>query len=521
MKIRSVLVMFVVALVTTGWAAAVLAAEGDAAPAPELAPPTAEPDVVLPPAPPNPPATPTQPPAATEPPAPTPPPCPPCPPAPKPAPNPYKGVFYDNDFTYLEGSDGCPEYLSDVLKRRSVGNCLTVDAGGEYRLRHENQHILSRTNDVLLHRTRLYTNLEYGSWFRAYAEGIDATTDLDDVAPRAIDVNRFDALNLFGEAKLFDRGGGDVYFRAGRQELLYGAQRFVSPLDWSNTRRTFDGFKAFWKGTDWDVDVWWTRPVPFGQHTAGGWDDHNFDHPDQSQEFIGFWATHKACQNRKLDFYFLRLEENDPGVTLFEYNTLGARCEGSADVWLWEIEAAYQYGDHGVGSHSAGAYTAGLGRKLGGLPMDPVLWFYYDWASGDRDPTDSKHSTFNQLFPLGHKYFGFMDVVGRQNIEDFNIRLTATPHKKVKLLVWWHMFHLQQARDSLYSAGGGIVRTDAGGTAGTDVGQELDVVLTFLLCPRSNIAIGYSHLYSGDFIRDTPGGISGEDFYYGQYTVRF
>jgi hypothetical protein len=40
----------------------------------------------------------------------------------------------------------------------------------------------------------------------------------------------------------------------GRQELLYGAQRLISPLDWANTRRTFEGGKLIWQGER--VEVW-------------------------------------------------------------------------------------------------------------------------------------------------------------------------------------------------------------------------------------------------------------------------
>ncbi len=439
---------------------------------------------------------------------------------PKPAAKPYKGVFYDNDFSYLDAGNR-RRYLSDSAKRRWFGPCIVLDAGGEYRIRHENQHILARTNDVLLHRTRLYADLHVGGWLRAYAEGIDAVSDFDDVPPRPIDENRFDALNLFADVKIVEGQRGSIWFRGGRQELLYGVERLVSPLDWSNTRRTFDGLKLFWEGTEWDVDAWWTRPVPFGQHVAGGQTDHSFDHPDQSQEFAGVWGTWKRLKNHKFDFYYLRLNEYDRTLNTFEYNTFGARWEGAMEAWLWELEGGYQFGEFNALTHSAGFYTCGFGRKFADLPLKPVVWVYYDWASGDRDPTDGRNGTFNQLFPLGHKYFGFMDVVARQNIEDWNFRLTATPHAKVRLLLWWHIFKLQQSRDALYNAAGVAVRRDATGAAGSDVGQEFDLTVKFLLTPRLDVLLGYSHLFSGDFIGNTPGGVAGEDFYYGQCQLRF
>ena len=440
---------------------------------------------------------------------------------PKPEPKPYKGVFYDNDFSYLDGPSPGPWRLGNNLKQRRLGPSVTLDVGGEYRIRHENAHILSRNNDFLLHRTRIYANAKVDGWFRAYVEGIDAATEFDDVSPRAVDENRFDALNLFGDLKLLDGGRGDLWFRGGRQELLYGAQRLVSPLDWSNTRRTFDGLKTFWRGTDWDIDAWWTRPVPFGQHIANDQTDHNFDHPDQSREFSGVWLTRKNFKNQKIDLFYLRYNEYDPAVPTFDYNTFGLRWEGSHGSWLWEIESCYQFGRVAGLPQSAGCYTFGLGYELSSLPMKPVVWAYYDWASGTKDPSGGTNQTFNQLFPLGHKYFGFMDIVGRQNIEDWNFRVVAKPHEKVKLLLWWHIFHLQQPRDSLYNAGGVPILTDPTGAAGRDVGQELDFDVVFLLTPRCDLLFGYSHLFPGTFIRDTLAGPIGTDFYYGQCRLRF
>lgn len=442
-----------------------------------------------------------------------------------PVPSPHKTLYYDNDFNYL--LDPCNRhcYLGDSLKRREVG-CMILDVGGEYRLRHHNEHILARHSDFLLQRTRLYANLEVRPWLRFYGEAIDATSAWEDVGypPSPIEENRFDALNLFGDVRIFDSCRRDIWLRGGRQELLYGSQRLVSPLDWSNTRRTFDGFKLFHQGPKWNIDAFWTRPVGLGQHVPN---DHNFDNPDVSQDFIGVWFTRKGMKNHKLDFYYLRLAEWDAPaaapVDTFNFDTFGARWEGKHGNWLWEVEGGYQAGTFGPERHSAGFYTLGGGRKFPCLPWSPALWVYYDWASGDRDPADGVDNTFRQLFPLGHKYLGFMDFVGRQNIEDWNARLTVSPHKKVDLVFWYHVFNLQQPTDALYNAGGIPIRHDPTGAAGRDVGQELDFLVKFKLRPRSDLICGYSHLWAGDFLRaTTPAGTRlGEDFYYTQFTVRF
>ncbi len=320
--------------------------------------------------------------------------------------------------------------------------------------------------------------------------------------------------------------------------MLYGVERYVSPLDWSNTRRTFDGFKGFYSGKTWDVDAWWTQPVPFGQHIAGGLQDHNFDYSNDDQEFAGLYASYKAEGQRKADFYYLRLADysganrsfdstiNNGPTGDFDFNLLATRLAGGQGRWLWEFEGGYQFGQYGADDIRAGAFTVGLGRKFPTVLWQPTLWAYYDWASGDNNPNDGRHGTFNQYFPLGHKYLGWMDIIGRQNIEDANLLLVSQPREKIKFLVWYHVFFLQTARDGLYNAGGNQIYIDPTGNAGEDVGQELDLIVKWTWTPRTDIWFGYSHFFTGDYF-DSPviqaQGATGRDadFFYTQFTVNF
>lgn len=445
-------------------------------------------------------------------------------PAKNPAASAYKGVFYDNDFSYLDNPDNTQFYLGDAFKQMTPCDCWVVDVGGEYRLRGQNENNLRGSNfsdqddDFLLQRTRVFANARYSDWFRFYGEAIDATSGGENLPPRTIEENRFDALNLFVDGLLFDDGEGKLWGRVGRQELLYGDQRLVSPLDWANTRRTFDGAKIFYRGKDWDVDGFWTRPVPFGQHVDN---DHNFDHPNLDQEFLGLYSSYKGRKNHVYDFYYLRLA--DYGVADLDANTFGARWKGKHDCWLFDAEGGYQFGEFGAERQSAGFATAGLGREWLQSSGKPMLWVYYDWASGDADPGDGVHGTFNQLFPLGHKYFGFCDLVARQNIHDLNAQLTSRPTDKLSLLLWWHLFYLAQARDALYNANGTPIRIDPTGASGTYVGQEIDFTAQYNFNPRMDLLVGYSHFFAGTFVKNTnPPGVSGDvDFVYTQFSFRF
>jgi hypothetical protein len=208
-----------------------------------------------------------------------------------------------------------------------------------------------------------------------------------DSAPLPIDINHGDLLNAFGEMRLFARDGRTLSARYGRQELLFGNQRLVSPLDWANTRRTFDDVaRVLYRSKSWDIDGFWGRPFLA--------DPRRFDHGDQSRQFFGAYGVYKGIANQVVDLYYLGLVETDPvaagsaGVLGdSDVHTLGMRWQGSRNDWLWETEAAYQFGRQADLNRNAGMATGGIGRRLSKRFGKPELWFYYDWASGDRNRT--------------------------------------------------------------------------------------------------------------------------------------
>lgn len=427
----------------------------------------------------------------------------------------YAPMFYDNNFEYL--CDPCYNgwHLGEDFKRMPLGDCWAVDIGGQYRFRYHNEHnhrglgLTGRDDEFLLHRTRLYANAEYGNFFRAYVEGIDAESNYEDFTPRPIEVNRSDLLNAFVDGKLHDGCSGELWARVGRQELLYGNQRTASPLDWANTRRTFDGAKLMWKGQDWNTDLFWTRPVPV--------DPHNFDNPDQSQEFLGAYATYKGTKDQTFDFYFLRFSES-AAATEFYFNTFGARWTWKSGDWLAETEGMYQFGKFGANDHVGGAFVTGVGHDFPNATWKPQLWAFYDWSSGD----ETIGNAYHHLFPLTHKYWGWMDLFGFRNLEDFNVQLTAKPSDKVKLTAWWHMFNLQDGDDVPYLVNAAPFTVTPGGDQ--ELGQELDFIVSWAATSRLSFDLGYSHFFAGDWYatNPTPNLFSGDaDFYYIQGQLNF
>jgi hypothetical protein len=124
------------------------------------------------------------------------------------------------------------------------------------------------------------------------------------------------------------------------------------------------------------------------------------------------------------------------------------------------------------------------------------------------------------LFPFGHYYFGYLDQVGRQNIQDFNLHLNYFPTHWITGVVQYHRFWLAESEDALYNAAGRPTRQDPTGQAGRDVGQEVDLLMNVHLSAHQDVLVGYSKLYAGDFIRRT-GNPDSPELFYAQYSYRW
>lgn len=430
----------------------------------------------------------------------------------------YKPLFYDNNFKYIDNPLYDQHFFGDRLKRMCVGDHTMVDLGGQYRMRFQDEQNMrgfglnGNDDSFLLYRTRLFANVEVGENLRFYGEMLDAASSYERFAPRAIEENRVEMLNLFADLKLLDLDGGSLKFRGGRQELLYGSERLVSPLDWANTRRTFEGYKFFWAGEKWNIDAFYTRPVLVQAR--------DFDSPSYQQEFFGTFSTYKGIKDQTLDFYWLGFE-NHLSPNRFLYQTFGSRWLGARDAWLWELEGGMQLGDNTNGSDHWGTFiTAGLGRKNVERPWKPTLWAYYDYANGGA--ARGQGTGFNHLFPLAHKYLGFMDLYGRSNIESPNVQLTLQPHDKLKVLVWYHYFFLEDGRDTPYNINM-VPFNPANAPASRDLGHEIDLTATYTINPRMDLLFGYSHFFAGDYYKLTPGLANRSDgnFFYTQYQWNF
>ena len=338
-----------------------------------------------------------------------------------------------------------------------------------------------------------------------------------------------------------------VSVKIGRQELSYGDERLVGAFAWNNIGRVFDAAKVRWQNAWFAAEAFTSRIVLPDDNSFNGWNEDNL--------FSGLHLTSKKIPKNTTELYFFARNE-DVGVATAnagtpppfqvgapaarDIYTLGARFKsnpGDFGNWDYTVEGAYQFGDwqqiaNGVTTdHRAYAFVANLGYTFADTAGTPRVALEYAFGSGDSNPNDGKHETFDNLYPTNHKFYGYMDFFSWQNLHDVRAIFTIKPHSRLSLALEGHLFWLADTADNLYNVGG--VARGGGANAngfgrnanyGAFVGSEIDLVAGFAVNKVTALEAGYGHFFPGDYVDSTwqnAGGSTGADWFYIQTVVRF
>lgn len=435
----------------------------------------------------------------------------------------YLNLRYDEDFSYLDGGVGSyPEDYFDPIKNVKLNDDLTLSIGGEFRFQMDSiTHGLfgarADTHDNFqLYRMFMHFDLKYQDTARLFVQFGSMLDGDHELGTRAIDENQLTVHQAFVDLMPFDV---PLTLRLGRQELSYGKEQFVSPLEWSNVRRRFDAIKMIWEEEAWQLDLFASKPVVVRDDKADPWND--------DACFYGAYFSYKGYDRHTLDLFAFAQDDkgdlrnpNGNAGDMYRY-TVGATFDGTTDNFDYMAMAAAQWGEWAGDRIEAYAWSLKGGYTFADYTCKPRLGIGFDWASGDKNWRDGEVGTFDQLYPLGHAYNGYLDLVGRQNINTLyaDISAWAVPDK-VKTGIAFHTFWLNTKKDALYDAGGAAIRRDLTGTSGDEVGHELDLTVCWQMCPHSSLLLGYSHLWCDNFIVDS-GPDEDPDYFYIQYAFKF
>ncbi|MBI4376952.1 MAG: alginate export family protein [Elusimicrobia bacterium] len=375
--------------------------------------------------------------------------------------------------------------------------------GGQLRARGESNNIqsyaasgLRRGQDLGLLRTRVNVEALPAAGVRVFAQLQDSRTAGSEASVASNEKN----LDLRqGYLDLPELWEWPVLLRVGRQELSYGDGRMISPLDWSNIGRAWDGVRLSGGPAQWRADLFVTKIKEVAGFKRDAW-------------FSGLYGSCEAVPEHEFDAYMLFRDQGDGTLTAesgrkgnLAERTAGSRIRGKIGGADYSAEAAWQFGriaGDQIRSY-AGAATAGYTFETA---WKPRVGIELDHGSGDKDPNDARRGAFEPLFPFAHIYQGQQDIFSWKNGEDWVFTTRAEPGGGWQLQADYHWFRLAHGRDGWYDALGGLIRRDATGASGRKVGHEIDLTARVMLRKAVKLWFGVSRFWNSSYVKGTGGG---------------
>jgi hypothetical protein len=429
----------------------------------------------------------------------------------------FESVRYREDWSRVPAGDA-----DDPLKHLALGGDAWLSVGGHVRGRVERDENFqgggsgTRDNAFDLLRTHLHLDLHPAPRLRAFVEGRIATARDRDLPGGIRNTDRDDAdvLNAFVEVHDLAWAGARWALRVGRQELLFGRERIVSPSDWANVKRTFQGAVVEGRGATWLLTLFATHPVTLLPSAM--------DVPDVHAAFWGAELTLAPPGGAHLTDLFAYVRATDAAGTTpaATRTTLGLRTVAplGSSIFGYEVEGGVQLGSQGNQAVNAYMVDAEL-TAAPALAGHPTLAAGGGLASGTDSGAVAQSRTWDQLFPLAHSYLGYADVLGRKNVVEERLVATVNPWATLRLRGALHAFQRANPGDAIYDTPGAVLRAP-GASHARDIGGEADLTVQWRAGRHLRVDGGYAHFTPGAFMRET-GSALPYSWIYGAVTVTF
>lgn len=411
----------------------------------------------------------------------------------------YDMVRYREDWSKPLTGD-----LMDPLKHIALWEDGWLSLGGHVRARAERDDNFlgggagTRTDNFGLVRVHLHGDLHVMPRLRAFVEGRLASARGRDLPGgfRTTDRDDADVQQAFVELNDIALGSGRWTVRVGRQELLFGRERVLSPLDWANARRTFQG--AVIEGRDGALTftALWAHPVTIVSAAVNV--------PDVHTQLWGAQVTWQHAASALTDIYALVKGVDAAGVVpASQRATLGARTLGpiAGTAFAYELEGGMQLGTAGNADVQAWMLATDLTRTWSG-PHAPALTVGADYASGTGAGAAAQSGTWDQLYPLAHAFLGFADALGRRNVIEERIVAQWSASSTVRLRGSLHAFQRASTDDAIYDATGAVLRGSVP-NAPREIGGEADLTAIWRIGRHLRVDGGVARFTPGAFFAAT------------------
>jgi hypothetical protein len=385
----------------------------------------------------------------------------------------------------------------------------------------ENQSFKLNDNDnYLLNRWRFLMQIKATSWLRIVGQMQDARAWFQQPPLQPPNTNRFDLKLAYAE--FGDPEKQWISVRVGRQLINYN-NTIIANSEWRNQGRSYDAVV-----TNLHVDR-----VHLGIFAASAVVpmDEGISHHQEGNNIYGMYGQidNVPLPNSSLEpFVLWRVNPSvsvEPTAT-YKAKTgheseeaYGIRYKGLAfKNFDYSFEGIREGGTDGPNDIQAWGTTDGLAYRFAPVFWKPRIFAQYDYASGDKNPKDGVHGTFDTMYPTAHDRFGISDQFGWQNIKAVRAGITVEPHNRWTVTAQWLDFWLASATDSLYNTSGGSIVRDTAGTDGTHIGQEVDAYTWYEINRHVNFGFGIGHIMAGQYLHLTE---KGPNFTYPYFALNF
>lgn len=414
----------------------------------------------------------------------------------------FKLMRFDEDYSALKDSTG-NFYRKMKYHRLSQDGSTYISFGGSARMEYVdfNNEDWGRLgighNRFLLQRYDLHTDIHLHERFRIFAQIRSAWETGRKNGPRPIDEDHLNIQNLFVDAAIIKRKDQQLILRAGRQELDYGSGRLISVREGPNLRLYFDGAKLMYSTRHWSIDGF---AMMADTINTGASDN-------KSSKEINLWGLYSkiiipAFPN--IDLYYIGIQRDqsvfEEGLRRELRHTIGTRIWRYGGGFIYNLEAAWQFGSFGNGHINAWTASVDAGYLFENIPGKPAISLRNDYISGDRRKGDGNLQSFNPLYPKGG-YFGFSPQIGPVNLIDLHPYATINIGKKIMAQADVVLNWRYSLQDAIYRPSGGF-NIPGATSAERYIGTAYLASIVYNVNKFISLNSGIQYFKAGAFIRD-------------------
>src|SRR5262245_12094623 len=362
-------------------------------------------------------------------------------------------------------------------------------------------------DSYLLNRLRFGMSVQPTSWFRVVAQFQDARPMFLKPPVGPPHEVKWDLKQAY--IKLGASETSPVSLRVGRQIIDYNSTIFGN-AEWRNQGRSYDAAVM-------NIHVDRYRLGIFAASAVNPSNTGISHHLDGNNVYGLYGAVERVIPKSVLEPFLLwRVAPSVAVETTATIKTgrlnekaLGFRVRGKQicnfDYWL---QVVVQRGSAGSNDIRAWATTVGIGYRFRSLRGVPRVFVGYDFASGDENPVDGVHNTFDLMYPNAHDRLGIADQFGWRNTVSYGPGVLVKLHRRLFVVGQYLDFRLASATDGIYNISGGLIARDKTGNSGIHVGRSLETYAWYELNRRVSFGAGIAHVFPGAFLANATQGAS-------------